>query len=372
MSRLSLSIIAIFSFLFSLAQTPEALNYQAVARTANGQIIPSQSIGVRMSILDGSATGTTIFQETHNLTTNNFGLFTLAIGRGTAGTGTFSAIPWETGNKYLKVEIAPQGGSNYLIQGTSQLLSVPYALYAERTRLIAGNSTVTVNGNTIMGNYQPANNTILVTGNLIAGNYQAANNTVLVTGNTIAGNYQAGTGVSIVGNTISAPGNSLWVTDPNGIHNQSGSVGIGTSSTGNSLVTIQQVATGGFSGALDITSADTYHTIVRFRNTTVNQEWQFHVGGSSNNNEIHAGAFGISNNTLGTWLLTGDASTGNLSVGSANFNSPIPKSKLHVFEGDVNIDRIGSGIIMKSPNGNCWRITIDNAGNLVRTAIACP
>lgn len=355
MKLTSLLCLAVLSSSFCLAQAPQALNYQAVARTSSGQIIPSQNIGVRFSVLEGTATGTLIFQETHNTATNSFGLFTLGIGKGTASTGTFAAIPWDIGNKFLKVEIAPQGGSNYLLQGTTQLLSVPYALYAEKTKLLAGNNTITITG-----------------GNTIMGNYVAANNTIAITGNTIGANYQAGTGINIVGNTISAPGNSLWLTDANGIHNQSGNVGIGTNSTSNSLLTLQQVATGGFSAALDLTSSDVYHTIVRFRNTSANQEWQLHVGGSSNNAEIHAGAFGISNNTAVKWLITGDATTNFMSVGSANFNSPTPKSALHVFEGDVNIDRIGSGIIMKSPNGNCWRITIDNAGNLVRTAIACP
>jgi len=393
MRRILLSTLSILSVLVSIAQVPQAFNYQAIGRRANGSPIVNQDITVRFSIIEGTANGPTIYQETHTTQTSTTGLFMLEIGHGTVNLGTFASIPWGTGNKYLKVEIA-FNNVNYVLQGTAQLLSVPYALYAGNAKYIAGNSTVTIDGNTIMGNYQPANNTITITGNLISGNYKpaadstiritgnviggnykAANNTILVNGNTIAGNYQAGTGINIAGNVISstAAGSNLWVTDPQGIHNASGGVGIGTnSSTSSSMLTIQQVATGGFSGAMDIFSSDTYHTVTRFRNTSVNQEWQFHVGGSSNNNEIHAGAFGISNNTAGKWLLTGDGATGYMSVGSANFNSPIPKSRLHVFEGDVNIDRIGSGIIMKSPNGQCWRITIDDTGNLVRTAIACP
>jgi hypothetical protein len=393
MRRICLLILSISSVLVSMAQVPQAFNYQAIGRRANGSPIVNQDITVRFSIIEGTALGPTIYQETHTTQTSTTGLFMLSIGQGTVISGTFAAIPWETGNKYLKVEIA-LGGTVYLVQGTTQLLSVPYALYSERSKLLAGNNTVTVNGNTIMGNYQAANNTITITGNLIGGNYKpaadstiritgnviggnykAANNTILVNGNSIAGNYQAGTGINIAGNVISstAAGSNLWVTDAQGIHNATGGVGIGTnSSTSSSMLTIQQVATGGSSGAMDIFSSDTYHTVTRFRNTSVNQEWQFHVGGSSNNNEIHAGAFGISNNTAGKWLLTGDAATGYMSIGSVNFNSNIPKSRLHVFEGDVNIDRIGSGIIMKSPNGQCWRITIDDTGNLVRTAIACP
>jgi hypothetical protein len=62
----------------------------------------------------------------------------------------------------------------------------------------------------------------------------------------------------------------------------------------------------------------------------------------------------------------------NVGFGSPAVNSPIPKSTVHVLTGDVNIEQIGNGIIMKSPNGQCWRVTIDNTGNLVRTAISCP
>jgi hypothetical protein len=130
------------------AQVPQALNYQAIARTSSGQIIPSQNIGIRFSITD--VTGNTVFyQETHNTTTNAFGLFTLAIGKGTAVSGSVPNIDWSSGSdKYLKVEIAPQGGTNYTLQGTTQLISVPYALYAEKTKLIAGPG-ITINGNTI-------------------------------------------------------------------------------------------------------------------------------------------------------------------------------------------------------------------------------
>ena len=134
-------IFALAVFMISkgvLAQVPQALNYQAIARNSMGQIIPSQPIGVRFTVLD--LTGVNIlYQETHNSTTNNFGLFTLAIGKGTAVSGTFAGINWgATGDKFLRVEIAPQGGTNYTIQGITQLLSVPYALYAEKVNLVAG------------------------------------------------------------------------------------------------------------------------------------------------------------------------------------------------------------------------------------------
>jgi len=390
MKKLLTVTAILFLCLFMNAQAPQALNYQAVARTADGVIIPTQNIGVRFSILDGSITGAVLYSETHTVITNSYGLFTLAIGKGTPVTSTFASINWASGtDKFLKVEIAPAGGSNYQLQGTTQLLSVPYALYSEKTRLLAGNNTINItNGNTITGNYQAANNTILLTGNTIAGNYQAANNTILLTGNTIAGNYQAGTGINLTGNTISHnlvagtgisisgnvitnTGTNQWVADANGIHNQSGHVGIGANSAPGSALTVSQENTGGFSGAMDIYSGDVYQTVTRFRNTTVNQEYQFNLAGSTNIDQT-PGSFGIFHPTTLGWLWHSNSATDYVGIGSYTYKPPLPKSRLHVFNGDVNIDQIGSGIILKSPNGNCWRVTVDNTGNLVRTAITCP
>ena len=116
------------------AQIPQGFNYQAVARNASGGLLVNQNVNVRISIISGTATGTIQWQETHNPTTNQFGLFTIIIGQGTStGVGTvatFSAIDWATSNHYLKVEVDYTGGTNYLDMGTLQLWSVPYAMVA--------------------------------------------------------------------------------------------------------------------------------------------------------------------------------------------------------------------------------------------------
>ncbi len=115
------------------AQAPQGLNYQAVAYNASGTPVLNQAISVRLSILDGSATGTTVYQETQNPTTDNTGLFSIVIGNGVVVSGTFASINWGNGSKWLKTEIDITGGTNYLVMGTSQFMSVPYALYAEKT-----------------------------------------------------------------------------------------------------------------------------------------------------------------------------------------------------------------------------------------------
>jgi len=212
----------------------------------------------------------------------------------------------------------------------------------------------------------------LLTGNTIAGNYQAGTG-INLTGNTISHNLVAGTGINITGNTITNTGTNQWVADPAGIHNQSGNVGIRTNSVSGIAVTILQENSGGAGGksALDILSEDPWQTVTRFRNITVGQEYQFNLAGSANIDHT-PGSFGVFHGTTNGWLWHCNPANDFLGIGAYTYKPPLPKSRLHVFNGDVNIDQIGSGIIMKSPNGQCWRVTIDNAGNLVRTAITCP
>ena len=113
------------------AQAPESFNYQAVARDANGTILSNQLVGLRISLLEGSPLGTAIYQESHSVATNDFGILTLNIGTGTLMTGNFATIEWGGDSHYIKVELDVSGGSNYVFMGTTQLVSVPYALYAK-------------------------------------------------------------------------------------------------------------------------------------------------------------------------------------------------------------------------------------------------
>ncbi|MFH2143823.1 MAG: FISUMP domain-containing protein, partial [Bacteroidota bacterium] len=110
---------------------PQGFNYQGIARDAAGHEIINQSIGLKLSVLNGSSSGSVIYSEEFNVTTNDLGLFTLIIGTGNT-TYTFSSIDWSAGGeKWLKVEMDPVGGTSYIIIGSSQLFSVPYALYAQ-------------------------------------------------------------------------------------------------------------------------------------------------------------------------------------------------------------------------------------------------
>lgn len=113
------------------AQGPQAFNYQTVVRNSDGEPIQNQAVAFRISIVQDSPGGTIVYQERQIKTTNDFGLATLEIGRGTVLTGTFSTIGWSAGQMYLKIEVDPNGSISYLDMGTMQLLSVPYALHAQ-------------------------------------------------------------------------------------------------------------------------------------------------------------------------------------------------------------------------------------------------
>lgn len=131
MNKLFTAIIALLLSASSFSQAPEKMTYQAVIRNAINALVPNQSVGMQISILQGSPTGTAVYIETQITTTNVNGLVTIEIGSGTAVSGSFNTIDWSNGTYFIKAETDPTGGTNYTITGTSQLLSVPYALHAK-------------------------------------------------------------------------------------------------------------------------------------------------------------------------------------------------------------------------------------------------
>ena len=125
--------------LLIFGQVPQGVGYQGVATDALGFELINQSISIRASVISGSATGAIEWQETHNTSTDTFGLFTLSIGEGVStGNGAqtnFADITWGANTHFLKIEMDVTGGTNYSFMGTNQLMSVPYALYAENANI---------------------------------------------------------------------------------------------------------------------------------------------------------------------------------------------------------------------------------------------
>jgi len=137
MKKILLTVTSLVVTLLVMAQSPNLMNYQGVARNAVGNVLPNQNIALRLSILNGGPAGTSVYSETRNVITNAFGLFNVVVGSPGAinTTGTIGGINWTafgagSGPKYLQVEIDPTGGTSFVNVGSTQLVSVPYALNA--------------------------------------------------------------------------------------------------------------------------------------------------------------------------------------------------------------------------------------------------
>lgn len=337
------TILCLFMSHILSAQTPQFINYQSVVRNITGEVVKNQSVRFRLSITDG-VNGSTIYSETHQATTNLLGLVNLNIGSGTPVSNVFSNVNWGSGVKFLKVEIDIKGGTNYTLLGSQQFVSVPYALYADKTR-------------------------------------QA--------------DTAGYTNTAIYANRAGSIANQ-WEFNNNGIHYNGGKVGIGTSTPTHKLT-------------LEGSHDGDDHCFINVRNTTTNFDGtafaRFYSGSSntftslahhnSNFYEPEHADFGQLWSTGRGLILraspTGDPNNGVIKFmtglraggfsnermrieanGNIGIGTPSPKAKVEVSGGDVYVSDINKGIILKSPNGNCWRVTIDNSGNFVRTSIACP
>ena len=422
---LTIIVITLITIESALAQTPQAFKYQAIARDNSGNILINQSVSFRISILQGSISGSSVYTETQTTTTNQFGLANLNIGNGTLVSGNFTTISWGNNTYFTKIEFDPTGGTSFTAMGTSQLLSVPYALYSKKAgydgdssstnelqtltksglnaMLSNGGGTISIadgdttlwkqNGSNIFyntGNISIGTNTNLPSTKLdINGNNSTSYIRILSGGTGALGGIQIGTDVtqgylgiaavasqfsnistqndfclkSVIGDIILNAGNSTGAirfstgatdTEKMTITN-SGNVGIGT----NSPVAKLQLD-GGIGSAVNQRHA------------------QFGIsGGVTGSPQLFL--YSSSNTSGASYVIEGVSSgvgSGPLAINPNGTNvgigTLIPKSLLHVSSGDVYLDDSTKGVIMKSPNGSCYRVTVSNTGTLVSTAITCP
>lgn len=218
MKQLSVFLFFLISAFALFAQTPQAINYQAIARNTQGQPVAGKQVSIQISILNGTVSGPVVYVETHQKTTNQFGLFTLSIGQGTVQSGAFAAIDWAGGPKFLKINI------DNTLQGVTQLLSVPYALYAARANEsqtlslngnqlgISGGNTVTLpatSGGGVLDDLSDVN-----TAGVSAGQILQWDGSQWVSVNLPPGSvYTAGNGIKITANTIENTGDTNAADD---------------------------------------------------------------------------------------------------------------------------------------------------------------
>lgn len=208
MKKLILSLVVTTIAITSFGQAPEGFKYQAVVRDAGNLILNNQAVGMRLTIQQGSIGGTAVYTETFAPTTNTYGLVNIEIGTGTT-TDDFSIIDWSAGPYFMETAVDVTGGVTYVVMGTSQLMSVPYALYAKTS-----------------GNGQgPAG-------------ADGADGAVGAVGATGPQGIQGPAGLlpsgTVAGNTPYWDGTS-WVTNSSNIYNNGGQIGIGTATPNSEL-----------------------------------------------------------------------------------------------------------------------------------------
>ncbi len=193
--------LLVFILTFGLApktfsQTPEGINYQAVARDASGELITNKSISVKTIILSGQSASKKVYEETHNVTTNEYGHFNLVVGEGSS-SDDFSAIAWNEDPHHLKVEI--DLGSGYVVMGTVQLQSVPYALHSKSAETV---KNIEIKADDL---------TDVSTTGAVTGNVLKWNGTSWEPGTDAQGSYTAGSGIEIISSEVKAKTNdALW------------------------------------------------------------------------------------------------------------------------------------------------------------------
>ncbi|WP_141248472.1 hypothetical protein [Flavobacterium sp. ACN6] len=187
------------------------MSYQAIIRAQDNSLVVNSRISLKVVVHQGAATGTNVYQETHSVTTNVNGLVSLELGTGTVATGDFSKIAWDKGPYYIETQVDVKGGTNYNITGVTQLLSVPYALYAKtsggtsstpfRSAIVSFTSSRNIAAGDINNTIECTSSAILTLtsdfGNMVVGetiNLEAHNGAILTiqaaSGVTI--NYNAG------------------------------------------------------------------------------------------------------------------------------------------------------------------------------------
>ncbi|MDA9666427.1 DUF5011 domain-containing protein [bacterium] len=152
------SILFLFTDYQSVAQSPESMNYQAVIRDGSGNVLVSQAVGLRIKILLGSSSGSSVYEETFVPTTNAYGSIAIQIGTGTVVSGTFNSIDWGANSHFVETAVDISGGTNYTVISTTQLMSVPYAMHAKSSDAWSTNSNLNFTNNKVsVGNTSSSN-----------------------------------------------------------------------------------------------------------------------------------------------------------------------------------------------------------------------
>lgn len=324
MRKFTLTFMLLLDVLTTFAQSPAGFNYQAVLRDASGNIRANANVAIRIDIIKTSATGTSVYAETFAATTNTFGLINLQVGKGTVVSGTFNTIDWSTGSYFIKITI---DGTE---MSTSQMMSVPYALYASKA------------GNGFSGAY----NDLTGKPNLFSGNYNDLSAKPILATVATSGSYS---------DLLNKP--SLTETDP--------VYGVSVAKSIKASDTTRWSAKSNFSGEYK----DVFNTPTRFDLTKYNI--------STGNFSDTWPSQGQKNTAMGTYALLVNTGTENTAIGSmalrsnttGKYNTSIGSvSMWYNLGGDGNVAVGGASLYgNKSGNNNIaiglWALGNETSGN---------
>jgi hypothetical protein len=335
MKKIILSLLVyLMVSLNASAQVPQTINFQAVIRNNAGDVIKNQSVRFRLSITEG-LNGAVVFSETHQATTNALGLVNISIGTGTIISGIMASLNWSGVQKYLKIEVDVTGGNNFTLMGTQQLVSVPYSLFADKAGSVLNQWQFNVNGIHYNGG-------------------------------------KVGIGTALPEAKLSLVGDETGVT-PDGVPDTRRFLYLNNKSTGQYSTVFSQYQAGASNSNTTLSQHASGYYIPELAD--YGQLWSTGKGlvlraspptATEPNTSVIKFMTGYSS-TTGSNERMRISETGNIGIGTT-----LPKAKLEVKDGDVYVNDPTKGIILKSPNGACWRVTMDNTGNFVRTSINCP
>ena len=217
-------LLIITTSTFTLFSQPDYINFQSVIRDKDNKLVIDKSVALRISLLKNSDVGSILYREAHHIATNSNGIATIQIGSGNNDIGNYLDIEWAKDNVYVKVEMNIDN-SGYIVVGTTQLLAVPYALFAKHTTGGGSNANYTAGDgikieNNIITNTKPDKeiNITGIDGIKISGSYP--NFVISDTGKTGSGvKYYAGTGIAIRNDSIinNLPDRVVLLNGSNGV-----------------------------------------------------------------------------------------------------------------------------------------------------------
>ncbi len=305
MKNLFLLLLLISSITF--AQSPESFKYQALIRNSSGQIVANRSVSIKISILKGAIENESVYTEAHAASTNTFGTINLEIGNGNVITGSFAGINWGSDFHFVKVDMDLDNDNVYENLGVAKLLSVPYALYAQKS------------------------------------------------------------------------GDQKWASNGNNISYNAGKIGVGIETPIEPLHVNGNIRGGQYGGALRIKTDFGYLDVgaknADYAHFYTDMPYGFYFGGSVTVRD-HLIGYRSSDLNLSTQSESDFLPVKRITILNSNgfvgIGTTQPKSQLQVESGDIYLNDATSGVIMKSPNQQCWKLTVSNSGSPVFVSVTCP